>query len=81
MAVSANSDHELTWAVTSSVGPAGTRSSGATRASLCAGPYSEMLEAQKDFRRINACRQLPLLKRAYAQHWGKSAVDAMENAA
>ena len=42
---------------------------------------SGMFEARKGFRRINACRQLPLLKQALARHRGKSPVDAMEDAA
>ena len=42
---------------------------------------SGMFEAQKGFRRINAYRQLPLLKQALARHRGKSPVDAMEDAA
>ena len=42
---------------------------------------SGMFEAQKGFRRINAHRQLPLLKQALARHRGKSPVDAMEDAA
>ena len=44
-------------------------------------PSSGMLEAQKGFRRINACRQLPLLEQALARHRGKLPVDAMEDAA
>ena len=40
-----------------------------------------MFEARKGFRRINAYRQLPLLKQALARHRSKSPVDAMEDAA
>ena len=44
-------------------------------------PSSGMFEARKGFRRINACRQLPLLEQALARHRSKSPVDAMEDAA
>ena len=43
--------------------------------------FSGMFEAQMGFRRINAYRQLPLLKQALARHRGKSPVDAVEGAA
>ena len=42
---------------------------------------SGMFESQKGFRRINAYRQLPLLKQALARHRGNLPVDAMEEAA
>lgn len=40
-----------------------------------------MFEAQKGFRRINARRRLPLLRRALARNRGKPPVGGMENAA
>ncbi len=40
-----------------------------------------MLEAQKGFRRLNACQQLPLLREALARHRQSHHLDTLQEAA